>query len=111
MVRIAPQYNDLLTWQSERTQNGVDEWGTPIYTDGVENEVIGRYENFQGKKKEFLGQDGVTILENDGVFYCSAGLDYPKRFDLINVRDTKFQVLHVYKGFYNTTIYLKEVKA
>lgn len=109
MVRIPPQYPDLLTWQDKQTQTGVDDWGQPIYE--VDNgEVYGRYENFKGSKKEFNDVDGVTIIHDDGVFYCPFGKEHPKRFDLCEVRGLKFQVIHTYNGFYNTTIYLKEVK-
>lgn len=109
MVRIAPQYNDLLIWQTKQDQTGVDEWGQPVYE--VDNgEVYGRYENFKGSKKEFLDVDGITIIQNDGVFYCPSNKIHPNRFDSVEVRNIKFQVIHTYNGFYNTTIYLKEVK-
>ena len=109
MVEIAPQYNDTLTWITRQVQTDVDDWGQPVYEEEV-GEVVGRYENFKGQKKEFLGVDGVTIIHNGGVFYCKNGQDTPKRFDEVIVRDVKFQVLHTYNGFYNTTIYLKELK-
>lgn len=108
MVRIPPQYPDLLTWVS-RTQDGVDEWGQPNYVEVV-GEVYGRYENFKGSKKEFLDVDGITIIHNDGVFFCDEGVEFPPRFSECIVRDLKFQVIHTYNGFFNTTIYLKEVK-
>lgn len=109
MVEIAPQRPDLMTWITRQVQTDVDDWGQPVYEEEV-GEVYGRYENFKGSKKEFLGVDGITIIHNDGVFYCDKGVESPKRFDEVIVRDTKFQVLHTYNGFYNTTIYLKEVK-
>lgn len=109
MVRIAPQYNDLLTWITRQVQTGVDNWGQPIYEEEV-GEVYGRYENFKGSKKEFLGVDGITIIHNDGVFYCKPSQPTPNRFDECIVRGLRFQVIHTYNGFYNTTIYLKEVK-
>ena len=108
MVRIPPQYPDLMTWVS-RTQDGVDDYGQPNYIETF-SEVYGRYENFKGSKKEFLDVDGITILHNDGVFYCPNGVDFPPRFSECIVRDLKLQVIHTYNGFFNTTIYLKEVK-
>lgn len=104
------QYLDKLTWVSKQEQIGVDEWGQPIYDDEDGGSVIGRYENFKGSKKEFLDVDGITVVQNDGVFYCKPRVKVPNRFDLVEVRDTKFQVLNIYKGQLNTTIHLKEVK-
>ena len=110
MVRIAPQYPDLLTWKGRQIQIGVDNWGQPVYDETHNGEVKGRYENFKGSKKEFLDVDGITIIHNDGSFFCPYSKETPERFDLVEVRGLKFQVLHTYNGFYNTTIYLKEVK-
>ena len=58
MVRIPPQYPDLMTWVS-RTQDGVDDYGQPNYIETF-SEVYGRYENFKGSKKEFLDVNILT---------------------------------------------------
>lgn len=109
MVKIPPQYPDKLTYS--RLTEELNEYNQPITT-VIEGELIGRLENFsKGDAKEFTGKDGITIL-SDATYYSEVSQDLPLRFDEVNVttRGFKGYILNVYKGFFNTTIYLKEVK-
>ena len=109
MVRVPIQYFEPITWLVRKVVVGENEWGQPIYEEEY-GESYGRYANYRGSKKEFLGQDGQSIMHADGVFYIKKGELYPERFDLVTWKDMKFQVVHHWEGQLHTIIYLKEVK-
>ena len=105
------QYPDTLNYDSDVTIE-YNEWNQPIEVEGVEKTLIGRYENYaKGGFKEYTGKDGTSILA-DGVYYAQLGQELPNRYDIITIptRDMKAQILHVYKGQLNYTIYIKELK-
>lgn len=104
------QYPDVMTWNDVTIEE--NDYGYPVETITATHNLYGRYENFmKGWGKEHEKIDGVSILA-DGVYYAKIGQDLPKRFDLIEIptRGYKGQILHVYKGQLNNTIYIKELK-
>ena len=109
MVRVPIQYFEPITWLVRKVVTGENEWGQPIYEEEY-GESEGRYANYRGSKKEFLGQDGQTIMHADGVFYIKVNEPYPNRFDIVTWKEQTFQVVHTWEGQLHTIIYLKEVK-
>jgi len=104
---VVNQYPDTLL--IKRGVETEDDFGYVSITDEQIFGIKGRYEAFnESDFKEFEKLDGKTILA-DGVFYTQSEM-IPNRFEVIEVRDKRHEVLHTYVGQLNKTIYLKELK-
>ena len=104
---MVTQYPDKLIYYTSES-NGVDEWGVPIET-LTEHTLIGRFEDYNKSYKSFVDKGGVEVQAN-GKYLVKIGQELPPRFVTTEVRGIKFEILQVYQGQLNATIYLKEVK-